>query len=128
MSKTLKEIAEQLNAPRTVKNKKTSEVEVVTQVQLIYAFNGTGKTRLSREFKQLVAPKGNGDDDEAISPREKILYYNAFTNSITEGLPREIELRQKQYEYYRDLLLSFPQFPSSGGVPVGRGGEKVLAQ
>jgi len=29
-------------------------------------------------------------------------------NSITEGLPREIELRQKQYAYYRDLLLSFP--------------------
>ena len=28
---------------------------------------------------------------------------------ITEGLPREIELRQKQYEYYRDLLLSFPK-------------------
>ncbi|EJB6761971.1 restriction endonuclease subunit S, partial [Escherichia coli] len=24
-------------------------------------------------------------------------------------LPREIELRQKQYEYYRDLLLSFPK-------------------
>ena len=85
MSKTLKQIAEQLNAPRTVKNKKTTEVEVVTQVpkvQLIYAFNGTGKTRLSREFKQLVAPKGNGDDDEAISPREKMLYYNAFTEDL----------------------------------------------
>jgi type I restriction enzyme S subunit len=24
-------------------------------------------------------------------------------------LPREIALRQKQYEYYRDLLLSFPK-------------------
>jgi type I restriction enzyme S subunit len=31
------------------------------------------------------------------------------TNSISEGLPRELELRQKQYEYYRDLLLSFPK-------------------
>ncbi|HCZ9066128.1 TPA: restriction endonuclease subunit S [Proteus mirabilis] len=38
--------------------------------------------------------------------------FDALTNSITEGLPREIELRQKQYEYYRDLLLSFPQPPS----------------
>ena len=27
------------------------------KVQLIYAFNGSGKTRLSREFKQLIAPK-----------------------------------------------------------------------
>ena len=34
---------------------------------------------------------------------------DALTNSITEGLPREIELRQKQYAYYRDLLLSFPK-------------------
>ncbi|MBN1545846.1 MAG: restriction endonuclease subunit S [Syntrophaceae bacterium] len=32
-----------------------------------------------------------------------------LANSITEGLPREIELRQKQYEYYRNLLLSFPR-------------------
>jgi type I restriction enzyme S subunit len=35
--------------------------------------------------------------------------FNALTNSITEGLPREIELRQKQYEHYRDLLLNFPK-------------------
>jgi type I restriction enzyme S subunit len=35
--------------------------------------------------------------------------FNTLTNSITEGLPREIELRQKQYEYYRDLLLNFPK-------------------
>ena len=33
--------------------------------------------------------------------------FDALTNSITEGLPREIELRQQQYAYYRDLLLSF---------------------
>ncbi|MGL4885356.1 MAG: restriction endonuclease subunit S [Aeromonas veronii] len=35
--------------------------------------------------------------------------FDALTTSLTEGLPREIELRQKQYEYYRDLLLSFPK-------------------
>ena len=35
--------------------------------------------------------------------------FDALTSSITEGLPREIELRQKQYEHYRDLLLSFPK-------------------
>lgn len=34
---------------------------------------------------------------------------DTLTTSIQEGLPREIELRQKQYEYYRDLLLSFPK-------------------
>ncbi|AXG49946.1 restriction endonuclease subunit S [Photorhabdus laumondii subsp. laumondii] len=35
--------------------------------------------------------------------------FDTLTSSISEGLPREIELRQKQYEYYRDLLLSFPK-------------------
>jgi len=35
--------------------------------------------------------------------------FDALTNSLSEGLPREIELRQKQYAYYRDLLLSFPK-------------------
>ena len=33
--------------------------------------------------------------------------FQTLINSISQGLPREIELRQKQYEYYRDLLLSF---------------------
>lgn len=35
--------------------------------------------------------------------------FDTLISSITEGLPREIELRQKQYEYYRDLLFSFPK-------------------
>ena len=35
--------------------------------------------------------------------------FDALTASLTAGLPREIELRQKQYEYYRDQLLSFPK-------------------
>ncbi|EBN1856076.1 restriction endonuclease subunit S [Salmonella enterica] len=35
--------------------------------------------------------------------------FDTYTKSISEGLPREIELRQKQYEYYRDLLFSFPK-------------------
>ena len=35
--------------------------------------------------------------------------FDALTTSLTEGLPKEIELRQKQYEYYRNMLLSFPK-------------------
>ncbi len=35
--------------------------------------------------------------------------FDILTTSLTEGLPREIELRQQQYEYYRELLLSFPK-------------------
>ena len=72
MGKTLTEIAQQLKDA----NKK---------VQLIYAFNGAGKTRLSREFKQLIAPKNDDEDDDADEPelaRTKILYYNAFTEDL----------------------------------------------
>jgi len=35
--------------------------------------------------------------------------FDGLTKSIREDLPREIELRKKQYEYYRDLLLNFPK-------------------
>ncbi|MBT0661364.1 restriction endonuclease subunit S [Providencia rettgeri] len=65
-------------------------------------------------------PKLNKKNLESINipnpaPKEKerivaiLDKFDALTNSITEGLPREIDLRQKQYEYYRDLLLSFPK-------------------
>lgn len=68
MGKTLTELAQQLRDA----NKK---------VQLIYAFNGVGKTRLSREFKEWLAPKNDEEDDEDL-PRNKILYYNAFTEDL----------------------------------------------
>lgn len=51
------------------------------KVQLIYAFNGVGKTRLSQEFKELVAPKDESDGDQNESPI-KFLYYNAFTEDL----------------------------------------------
>ncbi len=35
--------------------------------------------------------------------------FDTLVNSLTAGLPKEIELRQKQYEYYRELLLGFPK-------------------
>ncbi|HDR0681040.1 TPA: restriction endonuclease subunit S, partial [Pasteurella multocida] len=35
--------------------------------------------------------------------------FETLTHSITEGLPKEIELRRKQYEYYREKLLTFPK-------------------
>ena len=33
--------------------------------------------------------------------------FDSLCNDISSGLPAEIEARQKQYEYYRDKLLSF---------------------
>lgn len=63
MSNTLRQIAEQL---KNANNK----------VQLIYAFNGIGKTRLSNEFKELVTPKSEENS------RTKVLYYNSFTEDL----------------------------------------------
>lgn len=68
MSKTLTEIAQQLK-------------DFDKKVQLIYAFNGTGKTRLSRVLKHLVAPK-NEDSDETELSHSKFLYYSAFTEDL----------------------------------------------
>lgn len=51
------------------------------KVQLIYAFNGSGKTRLSRGFKELIAPK-EIDAEQQEETDIKILYYNAFTEDL----------------------------------------------
>ncbi len=104
MGKTLGEVAQQLKDA----NKK---------VQLIYAFNGTGKTRLSREFKQLISPKANGEegDDEAnlsALPRNKILYYNAFTedlfywdNDLTGDAEPKLKIQPNTYTSWLLALL-----------------------
>lgn len=62
--------------------------------------------RLSRESieKMLIAVP-------SIDVQEQIVYildrFDKLCNDLSEGLPAEIEARQKQYEYYRDKLLSF---------------------
>ena len=47
----------------------------------------------------------------SITEQERIVSildnFNSLTNSLSEGLPKEIELRQKQYEYWREQLLNF---------------------
>ncbi|MFJ1378103.1 restriction endonuclease subunit S [Capnocytophaga canimorsus] len=35
--------------------------------------------------------------------------FDALVNDISQGLPAEINARRKQYEYYREKLLSFPE-------------------
>ena len=102
MGKTLTEIAQQLKAA----NRK---------VQLIYAFNGTGKTRLSREFKRHIAPKtddkeGDVEVDQIELSRNKILYYNAFTEDLfywDNDLQGDIERKLKiQPNSFTDWVLN----------------------
>ena len=68
MTKSLDEIAKQLR-------------DSGKKVNLIYAFNGSGKTRLSKAFKNLIAPKENHGNKEEVT-RRKILYFNAFTEDL----------------------------------------------
>ncbi|MSN95873.1 restriction endonuclease subunit S [Campylobacter sp. FMV-PI01] len=35
--------------------------------------------------------------------------FNTLTSDLTKGLPQEIDLRKKQYEYYREKLLTFKE-------------------
>lgn len=71
MGKSLVEIAQELR-------------DSAKKVQLIYAFNGVGKTRLSRTFKEMIAPKQDDDiaEDEQEEGGAKIIYYNAFTEDL----------------------------------------------
>jgi hypothetical protein len=70
VGRTLTEIAHQLKDA----NKK---------VQLVYAFNGTGKTRLSRAFKELVAPVADVEDaDGSTLAQKRIVYYSVFTEDL----------------------------------------------
>jgi len=64
--------------------------------------------------KEVRIPVPYPDDHErSLAEQARIVAildkFDTLTNSISDGLPREIELRQKQYEYYRDLLLGFPK-------------------
>lgn len=93
MGKTLTEIAQILK-------------DTDKKVQLIYAFNGVGKTRLSREFKDLVAPKTEGEEAEEEKPI-KVLYYNAFTedlfywdNDLDEDKNRKLLIRPNKFTHW----------------------------
>lgn len=63
--------------------------------------------------KTLIPIPYPNDREKSLAEQARIVAildkFDALTTSLTEGLPREIELRQKQYEYYRDLLLSFAE-------------------
>ena len=68
---------------------------------------GSQKTLSLKSIKEIPIPLVSEEEQERIAT---ILdKFDTLTHSISEGLPREIALRQKQYEYYRDLLLTFPK-------------------
>jgi type I restriction enzyme, S subunit len=77
-----------------------------------YVSSGKIKRLLIDGMKQVKIPLPFPDDPKkSLAEQARIVTildkFDTLTTSLTEGLPREIELRQQQYEYYRDLLLSF---------------------
>lgn len=85
MGKSLNEIAQELKNNENKKEKKDKQnnkkQDNGKKVQIIYAFNGVGKTRLSKEFKSLITPKINEEEIKELAEK-KILYYNAFTEDL----------------------------------------------
>ena len=68
---------------------------------------GTVKHILASKIKKLSVPF------PPIEKQRRIVSildrFDALCNDLTSGLPAEIEARRKQYEYYRDKLLTFKE-------------------
>ena len=67
---------------------------------------GTVKSIPMSELRKIKIPVPSLDTQKKIV--ELLDRFDALCNDLTSGLPAEIEARQKQYEYYRDRLLTFP--------------------
>lgn len=85
------------NSFETLSEVASKLIERKTKTQLIYAFNGSGKTRLSLEIKELLARKSSGDENQVsestrqkskdeqiieLMKEKKLFYYNAFTEDL----------------------------------------------
>ena len=72
-----------------------------------FARGSTLKTITKEEFTKFEIPVPSLEEQERIV---SILdRFDTLTNDITSGLPAEIAARRKQYEYYRDKLLTFKE-------------------
>lgn len=80
----------------------------LNSIDLTPYISGAAQPKLNKKnLESILIP--NPSIDEKVRIVSILDKFDALTSSITEGLPREIELRQQQYEYYRDLLFSFPK-------------------
>ena len=72
-----------------------------------HVYSGMGNPKLmSNQMEKIQIPLPPLEEQQRIAT---ILdKFDTLVNSISEGLPKEIALRRKQYEYYREKLLSFP--------------------
>lgn len=80
----------------------------LNRIDLTPYISGAAQPKLNKKSLESISIPDPSQEDKAriVAILDK---FEALTNSISEGLPREIELRQKQYEYYRDMLFNFPK-------------------
>ena len=72
-----------------------------------YITKGAQPKLTKQRMETIAVPVPSEDDLSRIV--EMLTKFYALTTSLTDGLPAEIEARRKQYEYYRDRLLSFDE-------------------
>lgn len=95
-------------------------VDVKNEYNLKYIYYLLVKMKLNRYAKGGGQPlitagqiKNIDISIPSIEEQERIVSildrFDTLCNDLSKGLPAEIEARQKQYEYYRDRLLSFPE-------------------
>ena len=79
---------------------------LLNQYEYIKSLGAGSQTNINAQIvKSLKIPLPPLEEQQRIS---NILdKFDTLVNSISEGLPKEIALRRKQYEYYRERLLSF---------------------
>lgn len=106
MGQTLTEIAQRLKDATNVINARP-ESTVDVKVQLIYAFNGTGKTRLSREFKKLITlvelPLEDVDTVESTDVNESTNNEDGMLDDNVSILDREEVLIESEEEKIKVL-------------------------
>ena len=72
-----------------------------------HLFQGNFNSVDMSALKQLCVPiPDTGVQEHIVSILDR---FDTLCNNLTSGLPAEIEARKKQYEYYRDKLLTFQQ-------------------
>ena len=83
------------------------------QKKLKKVTSNMGQSKFNKtDFEKLTIPIPYPEDKEkSLAEQQRIVdildRFDKLCNDISEGLPAEIEARQKQYEYYRDKLLTF---------------------
>ena len=97
---------------------KVNENIILTSFLLHYLYSASAKSQFEPKISKGSVPHLKVKDLEnvkvpiiSLEEQTRIVSildrFDKLCNDISEGLPAEIEARQKQYEYYRDKMLSF---------------------